>query len=63
MVIASTTKFINKLQEYDEISIVKVDRITGYGIAYTGFGDVGFFKLEMKFGKQTRVITKCELQQ
>ena len=39
------------------------DRITGYGIAYTGFGDMGFFKLEIKFDEQTKVITKCELQQ
>ena len=63
MVVASVAKFIDKLEEYDEMSIVTIDRITGYGIAYTGFGDVGFFKLEMKFGEQTKVITKCELQQ
>ena len=24
---------------------------------------MGFFKLEMQFGKQTKVITKCGLQQ
>lgn len=63
MVVASITKFIDKMHKYDEKSLVTVDRKIGYGIAYTGFGDVGFFKLEMQFGKQTKVITKCELQQ
>ena len=53
MVVASVRKFIDKIQKYDEKSVVTVP-------AYTGFGDVGFFKLEMKFGKQTKVITKCE---
>ena len=61
--VASVAKFIDKMQKYDEMSIVTVDRITGYGIVYTGFGVVGFFKLEMKFGEQTKVIMKCELQQ
>ena len=64
MVMASVAKFLDKLQKYDEMNIIAVDRIAGYGIAYTGFGDVGFSKLEMTFGEQTKIITKkCPLKQ
>ena len=63
MIMASVAKFLDTLQKYDETNIIVVDRIAGYGMAYTGFGDVGFFKLEMKFGEQTKIITKCQLKQ
>ena len=63
VVLASVTKFIDKLQSYNEEDIETVDKIQGYGIIYTGFGDVGFYKLRMTFGQPTTLTTKCKLAQ
>jgi len=61
MVIASVTKFINRIPSFSEENILAVENFTGYGIAFTGCGDFGFFKLEMEFGKQTQIIAKFKI--
>ena len=61
MVITSVTKFINRIPSFSEENILAVENFTGYGIAYTGCGDFGFFKLEMEFGKQTQIIAKFKI--
>lgn len=58
---ASIVKFINSMKRFDEKSIEDVKIITGYGASYTGFGDIGFYKLEMNFNQNTMIITKLEL--
>jgi len=50
MVIACIMKFINTIPHFNERSILEVDTITGYGMAYTGTGCIGFYKLNIKFG-------------
>ena len=42
MVMALVAKFLGILQKYGKTNIIAIDTIAGYGIAYTGFGDVGF---------------------
>jgi len=59
----SITKFVNEIQDYDEAAIQKVTQITGYGIPFIGFGNIGFYKLQIEFGKQTKFITKIQLNQ
>ena len=51
------------LNEYSEAAIEEVNELTGYGIAYTGMGHIGFYKLLMKFGEQMKFVTKIELNQ
>ena len=34
------------MKEFDETSIEMVKKITGYGVAYTGLGHIGYYKLE-----------------
>lgn len=63
VILASITKFIDKMEKFDETTVEMVERITGYGIICTGIGDFGFYKLEMTFGKQTKLITRFELSQ
>ncbi|XP_065914961.1 uncharacterized protein [Dysidea avara] len=63
MVVATVSKFVNALPSFNENSILKLDEITGYGVAYTGAGVVAFYKLELKFGKQTNIITKVKMLQ
>ena len=43
--------------------LIEISSIEGYGIAYIGFGDVGCFKLIIKFGQVTKIITKLKLEQ
>lgn len=41
--------------------LFKLNEFTGYGVACSGDGTVGVYKLEMKFGKVTSFVTKLEL--
>ena len=61
MVVASVTKFIKGLEQFNEEDIRKVNQVTGCGISYTGSGDVGFYKLKMKFGEETKICTKVPI--
>ena len=43
MVMDLVAKFLGILQKYGKTNVIAIDTIAaGYGIAYTGFGDVGF---------------------
>lgn len=61
MVIASVTNFIKGIDQCTEEDIRKVNQVTGYGIAYTESGDVGFYKLKMTFGENTKICTKVPI--
>lgn len=41
--------------------LFKLNEFTGYGVACSGDGMVGTYRLEMKFGKVTSFVTKLEL--
>ena len=51
------------MPQFDEKGIVEVDTIIGYGMAYTGIGCIGFYKLKITFDDQTKIISKLELSQ
>ena len=63
MVIASIMKFISTIPHLNGRGILEVDTIIGYGMAYTGIGCIGFYKLNMKFGGQTEIISKLDISQ
>ena len=63
MVIASVTRFVCNLPSFTDAELGILTSFGGYGIAYTGSGDVGCFKLIMKFGQPTEIITKLKLEQ
>lgn len=62
MMISAVTKFVQNLPFFTAKALKDLTTIEGYGIAYTGFGDVGSFKLIMKFGEPTRFTTKLKLE-
>ena len=41
--------------------LLQIDELTGYGVACAGDGLIGVYKLEMKFGNVTSLITKLEI--
>jgi len=41
--------------------LFKLKEFTGYGVACSGDGMVGIYKLEMKFGNVTSFVTKLKL--
>ena len=61
MVIASVTRFVDSLPDFTDADLRALTSLGGHGIAYTGIGDVGCFKLTMKFGQPTKIITKLKL--
>lgn len=60
-VLTSVIGFVEHINEYNEAAIQDVEQISGYGLAYTGVGFVGFYKLQVKFGKPMEFVTKIEL--
>ena len=50
---ASVIEFINKMKNLMKYPLKMVKKITGYGVAYTGLGHIGYYKLEMTFNKKT----------
>jgi len=63
MVIASVTHFVCELPSFTDVELRALTSIEGYGIAYTGIGGIGCFKLIIKFGQDTEIITKLKLVQ
>ncbi|XP_065882461.1 uncharacterized protein [Dysidea avara] len=61
IVSASVSRFVEKLESFSENDLCDVKEITGYGIAYTNHGEVGFFKIVMKFHEQTTITTKIPI--
>jgi len=51
-----------KNEKYDEAFFQKVDKILGYGVAYTGMGQYGLYKLELQFGHAIKFVTKHKLR-
>ena len=59
--VSSFAKHI-KSNQYSEDFIVKVNKLSGYGIAYTGYGHFGFYKLTIRFGQPMEFVTKVPLK-
>ena len=52
---------IEAISIFTKQNILDVEKLTGYGIACTGSGIIGVYKLEMEFNKSTRFVTKVEI--
>lgn len=61
MFIATVEKFVEAISVFTEQNILEVEKLIGYGIACTGNGIFGVYKLEMKFNECTRFVTKVEI--
>lgn len=63
IVLATVQTFVKHLDNHNEESIQEIQGISGYGIAITGSGKFGFYKLLMQFGKPMKFVTKIDLRQ
>ena len=63
MLIKSVDTFKTRCKGYDESVLRKVDTVLGYGAVYTGFGEVGLYKLKLKFGSPLNIECKHEIKQ
>lgn len=62
-VLNCVANFVTKCEtENSEAFIRKVDKVIGYGAAYTGMGHVACYKLEVQFGHVMEFVTKVDLQ-
>ena len=66
MIVLAVENFMAAINPYENQSFTKNDHLevkrpTGYGMACSGDGMVGAYKLEMKFGQATSFVTKIEL--
>ena len=59
---AAVTRFVSNLKLFTDEELVAVNRIVGYGMVYTGIGDVGFYQLIIAFDEQTKIITRLQVQ-
>ena len=48
-------------QSFTKNDLLKLKRLAGYGMACSGDGMVGAYKLQMKFGEITSFVTKIPL--
>lgn len=48
-------------KQFIKDDLLKLKQLTGYGVACSGDGMVGAYKLEMEFQKITSIVTKIEL--
>ena len=64
IVLTCVSSFVQHVQNgsYSEEFILKVNKFSGYGIAYTGYGHVGFCKLSIQFGHPMKFVAKIPLQ-
>ena len=63
MLLNSVDTFKTKCKDYDESVLRKLDTVLGYGAIYTGFGEVGLYKLKLKFGFPLSIECKHEIKQ
>lgn len=61
MVIATVERFMMAISMFTKQNILVVKKLIGYGIACTGSGIVGIYKLEMEFNDCTQFVTKVEI--
>ena len=63
IILLCVTSFIDNLEKRKccESFIRKMDQLSAYGIAYTGRGHIGFYKLQMKFFRPMEFVTKVKL--
>ena len=57
-IVSSFTQHIN---DYSEEFLVKIEKLSGYSIAYTGSGYFGFYKLIIDFGNPMEFVKKVPL--
>ena len=62
MFVITITKFKESLRFFDKKQLLELKQITGYGMACSGDGIVGVFKLEMDLIEtETTIVDKLEL--
>lgn len=61
MVSASVEQFVKTVTTIKRQDLVNLKRIVGYGLVYTGAGDVGLYKLILEFGEVTQFIPKLSV--
>lgn len=63
--LASITTFVKRIQQndYNEATFQDIEQISGYGVAYTGAGHFGFYKMHIRFGEPVKFVTKIELKE
>lgn len=61
MIVLAVRKFEETLQSFTKKELLALKQLTGYGMACSGDGIFGAYKLKMGFDKATTFITKIEL--
>ena len=65
MVVLAIANFMEAIKpsakSFTKADLLKLEQLTGYGMACSGDGMVGAYKLEMKFGEYTAFVTKIQL--
>lgn len=62
MVTALVTQLVKNLTNFTDRQIEALTSIEGYGIIYTGHGEVGLFTMKMKFNESTQIFTKLKIR-
>lgn len=63
MILTGITSFVEKCGKVNDAFIRDVKVLSAYGIAYMGIGQVGFYKLQMKFGYPAKFVVKFPLEE
>ena len=61
MIVIAVKKFKDSLQLCTKEEILALKQLLGYGMVCGGDGSIGVYKLEMRFGQNTAIVTKIEL--
>ena len=61
MILIAVKRFKDSLELCTKEEILALKQLSGYGIACSGDGSYGVYKLEVRFGQYTVFVTKIEL--
>ena len=61
MIVIAVKKFKDSLLHFTKEEILGLKQLLGYGMACCGDGNIGVYKLEMRFDQRTMFVTKIEL--
>ena len=61
-ILGVVTQFVTECQdkEYSDSFLRNLTELSGYSVAYTGMGHVGFYKLKMEFNKPMEFVAKIQ---
>ena len=61
VIVATVDSFIERIEDFTTENILGVEELRGYGMACTGSGVIGVYKVEMKFNDPSRFVTKIPI--